>query len=169
MSRSAFYVCLLVVATLAAAVPAVAQPGNKEVVTVAFGIGMNTPVTSAANHHVLPEVIKVKQGGVVNFVVSGVHQIVIYNPGRDLSDLVVPPAPALLVNDLSGTFYVGPVATGGVAAPAGWAVASDGTLPRNRVEPVTFEIPGRYLVICNIRPHLVNGMWAIVEVEPGGM
>src|SRR5688572_29150355 len=106
MPRSApFQVCLLVLVTLAAAVPAAAQPGNKEVVTVAFGIGMNTAPTSAANHHVLPEVIKVKQGGVVNFVVSGVHQIVVYNPGRDLSDLVIPAA-GLLVNDLSGTFYV---------------------------------------------------------------
>jgi plastocyanin len=166
MPRSAsLQIGLLVLVASAAAVPAAAQPGNKEVVTVAFGIGMNTSPMSAANHHVLPEVIKVKQGGVVNFVVSGVHQIVVYNPGRDLSDLVIPAA-GLLVNDLSGTFYVGPAAFG--AAPAGWATASDGTLARNRVEAITFDSPGRYLVICNIRPHLLNGMWAIVEVEPGG-
>jgi hypothetical protein len=174
MSRSApFQAGLLALLALAVAAPAAAQPGNKDVVTVAFGRGMNTNQPgNPANHHILPDVIKVKQGGVVNFVVSGFHQIVVYLPGRDRDDLVVPAA-GLFVDDGAGTYYVGPAPNGPPPPGSGFGVTPGPApgapvLAMNRVEPVSFDVPGRYLVICNIRPHLLDGMWAIVEVEPGG-
>jgi plastocyanin len=35
----------------------------------------------------------------------------------------------------------------------------------NRVESVTFPEPGVYLVICNIRTHFTDGMYAYVKVS----
>ena len=50
--------------------------------TVAFGAGLNTAQQgNRANHHVLPNTIEIKAGGVVNFVVAGFHQIVVYPDG----------------------------------------------------------------------------------------
>ena len=34
----------------------------------------------------------------------------------------------------------------------------------NRSEPVAFLEAGTYLVICNVRPHLLDGMYAYVKV-----
>ncbi|HUE89678.1 MAG TPA: twin-arginine translocation signal domain-containing protein [Vicinamibacterales bacterium] len=34
----------------------------------------------------------------------------------------------------------------------------------NRNEPIAFLEAGTYLVICNVRPHLLDGMWATVKV-----
>jgi hypothetical protein len=33
------------------------------------------------------------------------------------------------------------------------------------VESVSFPEPGTYLVICNVRNHFLNGMFAFVEVK----
>jgi hypothetical protein len=71
--------------------------------------------TGPANHHVLPEIIKVKTGGVVNFVVAGFHQIFVYLPGTKPGDLVVP-ASGQLINDLNNLFLRG---TARLRAPAG--------------------------------------------------
>jgi hypothetical protein len=38
----------------------------------------------------------------------------------------------------------------------------------NRIEPVVFEEPGRYLVICAVLEHFNDGMMAWVEVRPSG-
>ena len=35
----------------------------------------------------------------------------------------------------------------------------------NRVESVSFTEPGTYLVICNIRGHFLDGMFAVVKVK----
>ena len=35
---------------------------------------------------------------------------------------------------------------------------------RNRIETFAFSTPGRYLVICNVAPHLVDGMYAWIRV-----
>src|ERR1700737_4499727 len=58
-------------------------------VTVAFGAGLNTlPPGNPANHHVIPRQIRIKTGGVVNFVVAGFHQVFVYLPGRTPDDIV---------------------------------------------------------------------------------
>jgi hypothetical protein len=61
---------------------------DRKVVTVAFGAGLNTAQPgNKENHHVLPNVIRVQAGDVVNFVVSGLHVIRVYDRGVLLSDV----------------------------------------------------------------------------------
>jgi hypothetical protein len=73
-------------------------------VTVAFGAGLNTlPAVepSAPNNQILPPEIKVRQGGVVHFLMSGFHMVTVYVPGTEPENIVVP---------LSGTFINDPTA-----------------------------------------------------------
>jgi len=92
---------LLVAAGLASTAPAApANDRNSEEnrglsVTVAFGSGLNTlppppQLSGPPNHHILPPEIKIHQGGVVHFMVSGFHQVVVYDPGTKPEDIVVP-------------------------------------------------------------------------------
>ena len=151
-------------------IAAAAGGEDKSVVTVAFGVGLNTalpPPNGEPNHHILPGIIKVKAGGVVNFVVSGLHQVYVYNPGVTREDLIVP---------LSGFFvnsHDGPIAPGAAyyrgIVPAGGplglpSISGPRSNADNRVEAVSFKEPGIYLVICNVRPHLLDGMYAYIKV-----
>ena len=61
-------------------------------VQAAFGRGLNTAPGNPVNHVILPNQIKVNQGGVVNFIMSGFHQVVVYKPGRNLKRLSSPEA-----------------------------------------------------------------------------
>jgi hypothetical protein len=57
-------------------------------VQAAFGRGLNTAQPgNPVNHVILPNHIKVDQGGVVNFLVSGFHQVVVYKPGTELKEI----------------------------------------------------------------------------------
>ena len=63
--------------------------------TVSFGAWItpldrhtNVPPPPSANHHVLiPEVAKIKAGGSVNFIISGLHQVVVYDDGTEPTDI----------------------------------------------------------------------------------
>ena len=159
---------------------------DRKIVTVAFGAGMNTAQPgNEQNHHVLPNVIRVNAGDVVNFVVSGLHVIRVYDRGVLLSDVKamipdecetnpVPPAefPANCFTD------AGPVP---VIPPLGLDVYYEGlnslgpppqlppfapvSIAQNRVEAVSFLRPGRYLVICAVLEHFNDRMYAVVEVK----
>lgn len=134
---------------------------KKLAVTVSFGRGLNTAQPgNAVNHHILPQTIRVKAGGVVNFVVAGFHNIFVYLPGRGPDDIVVP-ATGLFINDLTGLYYQGFQPAGG---PLGTPATANPSNAVNRVESVSFSQPGTYLVICNVRPHFLDGMFAFVEV-----
>jgi hypothetical protein len=65
-------IALLLVALPSAIVQA-QSGGSRNSVTVAFGGGLNTatPPGNPANHHVVPRIIDIKDGGVVNFAVAG--------------------------------------------------------------------------------------------------
>jgi hypothetical protein len=158
---------------------------GRKIVTVAFGAGMNTAQPgNEQNHHVLPNVIRVNTGDVVNFVVSGLHVIRVYDRGVLLSDVKAqipdecevnptPPAefPATCFTD------AGPVP---VIPPLGLDVYYEGlnslgpppqvppfapvSIAQNRVEAVSFLRPGRYLVICAVLEHFNDRMYAVVEV-----
>ena len=134
-------------------------------VTVAFGAGLNTAQPgNAANHHILPHEIKLRKGGVVNFVVAGFHQVVVYRPGVTQAGIALPPASTLFINfDLPNALYVGIAPAGG--PPPATPATSNPSNAGNRVESVSFVDAGDYLVICNVRPHFVDGMWAIVRVR----
>ena len=129
--------------------------GGRLSVTATFGAGLNTQ--GADNHHIIPPTIKVKAGGVVNFVVAGFHQIFVYSPGKDFFEVVVPDT-GMFVNDMDGLFYQGLVPSD-PTPPDGFSHA------QNRTESVAFSDPGTYLVICNVRSHFVGGMYAYVQVE----
>jgi len=161
-------------------------------VSVVFGRGLNTAQPgNPVNHVVLPKKIKVNQDGVVHFLVAGFHQVAVYKPGTtpedvrasignstalfiyDQTSLQVPPKD--LPNNL---FYAG-------INPGGGPLATPGTIlpfsnSPNRVESVGFPDsegvgtngvaslkaePGVYLVICTVRTHFLDGMYAFVKVK----
>jgi plastocyanin len=139
---------------------------NRMSATVSFGAGLNTAQPgNAANHHVLPKTIEIKAGGVVNFAVAGFHQIVIYNPGTEIDDIVIPDFPPnLFVNyQLATAYYVG--INPNDANPATPATPPVLNNQENRMEAISFSTPGVYLVICNVTPHLRDGMYAYVKVS----
>ena len=153
-----------------------AQPAALLSVPVAFGRGLNTAQAgNVVNHVVLPDEINLKQDGVVHFLVAGFHQVVVYKPGTEPEDIVVPPS-GTFINDATNRFYQG-------INPAGGPLGTPGTInpsnAQNRVESVSFPAavgtgtppsepaePGVYLVICNVRAHFLDGMFAFVRVVP---
>lgn len=137
--------------------------------TVSFGMWMSSPPvdrfpnTSNArfeNAHVLaPNIVTIKAGGAVNFIVSGLHNIIVYGDGTEPSDINVAaitpttgiPNDVPLINDPTNRIYRG----------------LDPTLqPIDRVEVVQFTTPGTYLVICGVLPHFAAGMYGYVRVLP---
>jgi len=167
------------------------DPDGRNVVTVAFGAGLNTAQPgNAANHHILPKVIEIEVGDVVNFVVGGLHIIRAYDKGvrvRDVKDQIpdecevnpVPPAsdaPQCFFDNVASpvpvipsfglpVYYQGinPLAAPPPAPPFAQASAAV-----NRVESVSFLKRGRFLVICAVLPHFNDRMFAWVEVRSRG-
>lgn len=169
-----------------------AEPDSLLHVSVAFGRGLNTAQAgNPVNHVVIPDNIRVKHDGVVHFLNSGFHQLVVYKPGTDLADIVVPPSPPPATNnfildpttfnpiDHPEVYYFGINPAAGPLMTAGTTNPSNAS---NRVESVSFPAdegpispitgnplsekaePGTYLVICNIRNHFLDGMYAYIKV-----
>jgi len=168
--------------TLCLASPALKADGDDNIpthVTVAFGTGNNNAAPgNTPNHHILPPDIKVRiskaqrlNGDVVivpatvNFIVSGFHWPWVYRPGVTLQEVVDHIPNALFVNYEVVTLGVSNVYAKGIDPTA------NTTLPlssaQNRTDSIAFSTPGRYLVICNVAPHLVDGMYAWVRVVEG--
>ena len=138
--------------------------------TVSFGQWMSSPPldrfpnfrgSPTTNVHVItPNVVTIKAGGGVNFIVSGLHNIAIYDDGVQPTDINIAlttpttnPAPPIvpIINDPNNSIYRG----------------LDPTLQAiDRVEVVNFSEPGTYLVICGLLPHFVEGMYGYVRVLP---
>ena len=168
---------------------AMADEDKRLSVTVAFGRGLNTAQPgNAVNHVVLPHKIKIKQGGVVHFLVAGFHQTMVYKPGTTPEDIQAfirdTPVTGTFINDLDNLFYQGINPAGGPlnteATPTLGPPRDDRSNAMNRVESVGFPAsegvgtngvaslkaePGVYLVICNIRGHFLDGMFAFVKVK----
>jgi hypothetical protein len=132
---------------LTASLAMAAEPILKNVV-VNFGAGLNTE--GGANNRIIRRQIEVRQGGVVNFVVSGFHQVFVYQRGIQPDDFDPNACSDTFVNQrLDQTLYQGisPVEN------------------QNRVEAVYFGEPGTYLVICNVCGHFFEDkMFAFVKV-----
>src|SRR5712691_548682 len=146
---------------------AMADHDDRLSVSVAFGRGLNTvrppgDPLAAVNHAILPHKIKVKQGGVVHFLVAGFHQVVVYNPGTKPDDIIVPGA-GRFIDDPTNRFYQGIVPA--TETPPVLPITINPSNTMNRVESVAFTEPGTYLVICNIRGHFLDGMFAVVKVK----
>ena len=151
--------------------------------TASFGRGLNTAQPgNAVNHAVLPRQIKIKAGGVVDFAVAGFHDIIIFKPGFTLEQLihvgggqipltppifVIPADPAaplpVAISFLADSIYYRGINPAG--GPLATAVSGNPANGSNRTEPVAFLERGTYLVICNVRPHLLDGMMAYVKVD----
>jgi hypothetical protein len=167
------------------------DPNGRNVVTVAFGAGLNTAQPgNPKNHHILPRVIEIEVGDVVNFVVGGLHIIRAYKPGVHVSDITdqipdecevnpVPSAadapqcyfdnvasPVAVIPSFDLPVYyqgINPLAAPPPAPPFAQASAAI-----NRVESVSFLDQGRFLVICAVLPHFNDKMYAWVKVLPRG-
>jgi hypothetical protein len=139
--------------------------GHRLSVTVSFGAGLNTAQPgNAANHHILPPLIRIAQGGVVNFAVAGFHQVMVYQPGVKATDIALPAdGSALFINFTPNLFYRGIAPAGG--PPPGNPPTIEPSNASNRIESVSFPQKGTYLVICNVRPHFADGMYAYVQVD----
>jgi hypothetical protein len=174
---------------LCLASPALKADGDDKTpthVTVAFGTGNNNAQPgNTPNHHILPMEIKVRisqarklSGEVVsvpatvNFIVSGVHWIWVYRPGVSLQEVVDHiPLAGFFVNYEVVTLGVSNVFAKGIfpGTPTAVPPFSD-AMPfpfsgaQNRTDSIAFSTPGRYLVICNVVPHFVDGMYAWVRV-----
>ena len=191
---------------------AVADDEDRLTVPVTFGRGLNTgQAGNAVNHVIIPERIKVNQGGVVHFLVAGFHWPIIYKPGtseeaiREFTGCDNPPANPPMFVDFPSTlpftallppddprFYVGINPAGGpqntaatpIVCPPGstTCVTDTKSNAQNRIETVGFPAtegvnrntgailspkaePGKYLVICNVRGHFCDGMFAFVRVK----
>ena len=146
-------------------------------VTVAFGTGNNNAQPgNAPNHHFLPQEVKVRLSkakkldgtvvdvpATVNFIVSGFHWAWVYQPGVTLDELRAHvPAAGTFVN-----YDVNVYAKG--IFPGTPPAFADATLfplssAQNRTDSIAFSTPGTYLVICNVRGHFLDAMYAWVKV-----
>jgi hypothetical protein len=123
-------------------------------------------------HRVLPFEAEIEEGGAVSFIISGLHQILIYGPDRTLEEvqagamgLNIPGVPPL-VDYAVGRVYRGldprvlqyPPIVPQPPDTTGFAVL-------DRVESVNFKERGRYLVVCGVRPHFDEGMHGYVRVR----
>lgn len=167
------------------AVAVTAEPDSLLHVSVAFGRGLNTAQAgNPVNHVVIPDDIRVKHDGVVHFLTSGFHQLVVYKPGttaEDIQDFIInEPVTDTFINFPDEQFYLGINPAGG---PLGTSGTTNPSNASNRVESVSFPAaegrspttgallsekaePGTYLVICNIRGHFLDGMYASIKVLP---
>jgi plastocyanin len=165
-SRRSSVIGLVALMLVALAIPsAVAIEGPNVQATVSFGQWKTDPpfdrftvpnVIAQNNHQLIPQEVKIKAGGAVNFIISGFHEPVIYDAGTQPGDintalqLPIPPVPVPLINDPSNRIFRG---------------VDPRTVSQDHVESVTFDKPGTYLVICAVFPHFVtDGMFGFVKV-----
>src|SRR5215831_14376974 len=107
MKRSALYKkCGVTVFCIGLTAPlAMADQDERQSVAVAFGRGLNTAQAgNSVNHVMLPNDVTINLGGVVHFLVAGFHQPVVYRPGTEPGDIVVP-ASGTFINDPTNRFY----------------------------------------------------------------
>jgi plastocyanin len=120
-----------------------------------------------SNHHeLIPEMARIKAGGYVNFVISGLHVISVYDDGMTPADIDVGDTTPLggplppVINSPAGRLYRGPNPVIAAGPPP--------IIDLDRVEVIHFDAPGTYLVICAVLPHFIEGMVGYVNVLPGG-
>ncbi len=127
--------------------------GDNASVTVSFGAWpqinrLSLPPGPPPNvHHMFPHEVVVKQGGTVNFIVAGLHQIVVYEPPKRVEDvnfLLTEPTPGApagippMINDPVNRVFRGVFAF---------------SQSQDRVEVVHFPNRGKHLVICGFQAH----------------
>ena len=101
-------------------------------------------------HFLIPDPIRVHAGDTVSFVISGFHNLLVYGPDSQPTDinrtllLVSPPNTfPPLIDDPSRRIYRG---------------LDPRSIPANqdRVEAVAFNEAGRFMVMCGVLPHFFD-------------
>jgi plastocyanin len=128
-----------------------------------------TPLAPVAPnvHALLPQQVTIKEGGAVNFVLAGFHQVVVYAPGTNPEDIdtsVILPIPGAppevgIIDDPENRIYRG-LDPRLLSPPP----PSPNLLSQDRVEVVGFSKRGLYLVICAVNLHFNEGMFGWVRV-----
>jgi plastocyanin len=129
------------------------------------------------NHELIPNIVTIKEGDAVNFIISGGHVVAVYDDGTQPDDIDrtvtepdarCPITAGGVIVDPKNRIYRGPCfSTNFGTTPATTIVRRDG------VEVVQFTKPGTYLVICARRDHFFNPttqqfeMFGFVEVKKG--
>ena len=116
-------------------------------------------------HFLIPSPVRVHAGDTVSFVISGFHNLLVYGPDTQPTDidrtqlLLSPPGTfPPLINDPNNRIYRG---LDPRAMPAN----------QDRVEVVAFNDQGRFLVMCGVLPHFFEAatgnfvMFGYVEVN----
>jgi plastocyanin len=118
----------------------------------------NLSPRTANEHRLMPYVSKIKAGGSVSFVISGLHLILVYAPGTTMESI----NETLIIEAVPGVF------PGFIDDPANriYRGLDPRPLPQDRVESVTFAVPGTYLVTCAVVPHFADNMHGFVTVLP---
>jgi len=132
-----------------------------------FPPGSGHDASAHGADNLVPRTVVIAVGGTVTFnVPAAVHQVGIYAPGTQPSDINVASLTSLGAFAGCGS----PLPPQLTAAPL---VIADTTnqvaaYPVPCLTPTqvthTFTAPGRYLVICKFLPHFEAGMWGWVEV-----
>jgi hypothetical protein len=163
--------------------PVTAKGKVPAAITVAFGTGNNNSQQgNTPNHHILPQEFKVRitsarkldgtlvsVPATVNFVVSGFHWVWVYKNGVSLEEVAartaLPPTGPFLNYE---TAPVSNVLAKGIfpGNPPGFTDGAPYPLSpaQNRTDTIAFSAPGKYLVMCNVRGHFIDGMYAWVHV-----
>lgn len=111
-------------------------------------------------HQMIPSHVTITAGGTINFLISGLHQVIVYDDGTQPEDIDVTkttattgtPADVPLIDDPANRLYRG---------------LDPSLYPFDREEVVSFPKAGVYLVICGVLPHFVeDGMFGFVTVLP---
>jgi hypothetical protein len=160
---------LVAMLCLGLAVPlAMANDGRRATATVSFGQWqtdlelpldrlLGNPLMGAGNNHeVIPHVVKIRAGGAVNFIISGLHNVAVYDDGTQPGEIStaspLPGAAGGIIDDPNNRIYRG-------------LDPNPQPASRDRVEVVQFSKPGTYLVICGVLNHFVNDhMFGFVRV-----
>ena len=126
-------------------------------------------------HLLLPFEAEVDAGGAVSFTISGVHQILVYADGTEFEDLraayiaagspvVAGPGIPPLIEYSNGRIYRGLDPRALTYAPT-VVPPNPSHLNQDRSESLNFKEPGRYLVVCGVQPHFLEGMHGYVNVK----
>ena len=89
----------------------------------------------------------------MNFIISGFHNVIVYDDGTQPGDInTTLLLDGLLINDPNRRIYRG------LDPRLAQLVLQEST------EVVQFPKPGNYLVICGVLPHFNDGMFGFVKV-----
>jgi hypothetical protein len=147
------------------------------------------PAGARNTHELIPQITTIKEGGSVNFIISGGHVVAVYDDGTQPEDIDIIKEDAIepdcdfplptsgITSPCSPVNNVGDPVAGGILSDSDSRIYRGAFLNvtparRDGVEVVQFSKPGTYLVICARKDHFFNPttqqfeMFGFVKVLP---